>query len=139
MIIYTSLMLINVKFNRFNELFKDVSLQPLSDSFKGSMHIASMNYPKYITPFQTRLKFAWRVLLWSAHRCPLMLSLTQSRTSVSLVYTPGASSSAHPSPQLTTPTRLDRMGYSVHLYSGECHLYWPPGSEDVTRGPPLSP
>ena len=98
-----------------------------------------MNYPKSITPFQTRLKFAWRVLLWSAHRCPLMLSLTQSRTSVSLVYTPGASSSAHPSPQLTTPTRLDRMGYSVHLYSGECHLYWPPGSEDVTRGPPLSP
>ena len=43
MIIYTSLMLINVKFNRFNELFKDVSLQLLSDSFKGSMHIHRFN------------------------------------------------------------------------------------------------
>ena len=103
-------MLINVEFSRFNE------------------------------PFQTGLKFAWRVLLWSPHRCPPRLSLTQSSTSVSLVYTPGASSSAQPSPQLTTPTRLyRRRGYSVHMYSGECHLYWPPGSEDVTRGPPLSP
>lgn len=62
----------------------------------------------YLTPFQTRLKFACRVLLWPPHRCPLRLSRTQSRTAVSLVYTPGASSSAQPRPQLTTPTRLDR-------------------------------